>query len=109
MATRQLLHGHGGPPDLLAQRGQPSALVAQPEQPEQEASRQQNDSREHGEQENHHQLSPPRRKFRPVEFYFAPASASWASSYATRKYLLLPRSPTVLMSKACLRSASPLR
>src|SRR5436309_4856749 len=40
--------------------------------------------------------------------YFAPASANWASSWAARKYLFLPRSPTVLMLKACLsRSASP--
>src|SRR3712207_5368209 len=108
MATRRLLHGHGLLPDLLAQRGQPGVLVAQPEQPEQEASRQQNDSREHGEQENHHQLPPPRRKFWPVEYYFAPASASWASSCAARKYLFFPRSPTVLMLNACLRrSASP--
>src|SRR5881397_2636433 len=40
--------------------------------------------------------------------YFAPASANWASSWAARKNLFLPRSPTVLMLKACLsRSASP--
>src|SRR3712207_2505228 len=80
MAPRRLLHGHGGLPDLLAQRGQLSALVAQPEQPEQEACRQQNASREHGEQEDHHQLPPPRRRSRPVQFYLAPASASWPAA-----------------------------